>query len=461
MKQVRSLAFEYAKKLGLKYPTTWEKNQQAGKDWLISFRSRHPQMSLRKPENTSAARSFGFNRLVVNDFYNLLESILLRGNFPPNRILNLDETGITTVMNMPKVLAEKSQKQVGQFVSAERGELVTFLGIVTATGAALPPVYVFPRVHFKETFMQGSPMESLGLCNKSGWMTSELFLQVLQHIQKHTNSSKEHPVLILMDNHDSHVSIDSVEYARLHGMTCITFPPHTSHKMQPLDVSVYGPFKAKLKVAFNDWHTNNPRKTLTIHNIAELSKIAFHQAFTASNIMSGFAKPGIQPFNKLAFKDEDFQAGSVASSSTIVTTNTESHQIPSIDDVALEITVNTTEVDSIEVNTTEPTTATEVESLEPASIPEIENAPITPETVRPLPNVRSKCPKTTKPRKSRKGKATILTNTPEKEQLAARHEEKQKKKAEKEQKQKALQIKRAQKLLNVDSKKPVKKIRTK
>lgn len=284
---------------------------------------------------------------------------------------------------------------------------------------------------------------------------------ILQHIQKHKNSSKEHPVLILMDNHDSHISIESVEYSRQNGITCITFPPHTSHKMQPLDVSVYGSFKAKLKVAFNDWHTNNPRKTLTIHNIAELSKIAFQQAFTANNIMSGFAKPGIQPFNKLAFKDEDFQAGSVALSSTTGTTNTESQQKPSINDVALEITVNTTEVDTTEVNTTDPTTATEVDSSEPASMTEVENAPITPETVRPLPNAQSKCPKITKPRKSRKGKATIITDTPEKEQLATRHEEKQKKKAEKEEKQKALQIKRAQKLLNIDSKKSAKKLRTK
>lgn len=176
--------------------------------------------------------------------------------------------------------------------------------------------------------------------------------------------------------------------------------------------------------------------------------------------MSGFAKPGIQPFNKLAFKEEDFQAGSVASSSTTVTTNTESQQIPSINDVALEITVNTTEVDTTEVNTTDPT-ATEVDSSKPASTTEAENAPITPETVQPLPNAQSKCPKTTGPRKSRNGKATIITDTPEKEQLAARHEEKQKKKAEKEEKQKALQIKRAQKLLNIDSEKSAKKLRTK
>lgn len=155
-------------------------NKSTSRQGLADF------IPIKTPSNQSSQtgeHKCGFNRKAVNDFYNLLESILLRGNFPPNRILNLDETGITTVMNMPKVLAEKSQKQVGQFVSAERGELVTFLGIVTATGTALPPVYIFPRVHFKESFMQGSPMESLGLCNKSGWMTSDLFSNTYKSIK--------------------------------------------------------------------------------------------------------------------------------------------------------------------------------------------------------------------------------------------------------------------------------------
>ena len=46
--------------------------------------------------------------------------------FPPQRIFNCDETGITTVQGKPsKVLAKTGRRQVGGLVSAERGQLVS------------------------------------------------------------------------------------------------------------------------------------------------------------------------------------------------------------------------------------------------------------------------------------------------------------------------------------------------
>lgn len=90
--QTRQLAYQYAKKLELNYPPTWETKKEAGVDWLEKFRNRHPDISLRKPENNSAARSFGFNKTAVNEFYDLLESLLVRFKFPPNRIYFIDDT---------------------------------------------------------------------------------------------------------------------------------------------------------------------------------------------------------------------------------------------------------------------------------------------------------------------------------------------------------------------------------
>lgn len=92
MKQTRRHAFEYAQKLELKYPAAWDENGCAGVDWMISFRRRHLTISLRTPENTSAARSFGFSSTAVNEFFDLLQSILNRYQFPPSRIFNIDET---------------------------------------------------------------------------------------------------------------------------------------------------------------------------------------------------------------------------------------------------------------------------------------------------------------------------------------------------------------------------------
>lgn len=50
----------------------------AGKDWLESYRKCNAKLSLQKPENTIAARSFGFNKKAVNEFVQNLENILVK-----------------------------------------------------------------------------------------------------------------------------------------------------------------------------------------------------------------------------------------------------------------------------------------------------------------------------------------------------------------------------------------------
>ncbi|CAH2016563.1 unnamed protein product [Acanthoscelides obtectus] len=91
--------------------------------------------------------------------------------------------------------------------------------------------------------LSGAPPGSAGAANQSGWMKKEHFLHWCQHFVKHTGCSKERPVLLLLDNHDSHLSIDSLDYLKENGVTVLSFPPHCSHKLQPLDRSVYGPLK--------------------------------------------------------------------------------------------------------------------------------------------------------------------------------------------------------------------------
>jgi hypothetical protein len=128
----RDLASEYALKFGKKIPNNWEIKKKAGIDWMQSFMKRHPKLSNRKSENTSIARSSAFNRANVEDFFNNYATVQAQYNFAPDRIWNTDETGVTTVLQAPRVIAETGSKAVGQCVSAERGSLVTMCGTISA-----------------------------------------------------------------------------------------------------------------------------------------------------------------------------------------------------------------------------------------------------------------------------------------------------------------------------------------
>ena len=85
---------------------------------------------------------------------------------------------------------------------------------INAIGSALPPVYIFPRVYFKNYMLKDAPAGSLGLAYPSGWMTGDLFAETLDHLIQFMKIIKSNPGLLLMDNHISHLSIEAIDMAK-------------------------------------------------------------------------------------------------------------------------------------------------------------------------------------------------------------------------------------------------------
>lgn len=292
---------------------TWKKEEMAGKEWLRSFKSRHPDLSMKKPEACSLARATAFNKETVKTFFENLKNVMNRHpSFGDGtRVYNLDETATTTVQKPQKVLAPKGKHNIGKITSGERGTLVTTCAIVCAAGQALPPVLVFPRKNYKDIMLHGAPPGCLGLATPTGWKNAELFVQVMQHFIKHTSASRENPALLIFDNHESYLSIEALDLAKESGMTVLTLHPHTTAKMQPLDVGLNGPFKVYYNSAVDSWLMKNPGKPMTIYNVAECVGTAYLKSMTPMNIASAFKKCGIFPYDAHILTEIDFMPSSV------------------------------------------------------------------------------------------------------------------------------------------------------
>ena len=65
-------------------------------------------------------------------------------------------------------------------------------------------------------------------------MNSELCPKAFEHLIKHMDVSVANPGVLVMDNHQSHISVEVVEMARENGLSIGSFAPHCSHRMQSL-----------------------------------------------------------------------------------------------------------------------------------------------------------------------------------------------------------------------------------
>lgn len=114
-------------------------------------------------------------------------------------------------------------------------------------------------------------------------------------------------VLLIVDGHTTHKSVEAIEYCRAHGII------HCTHEMQPLDVAVFSPLMTYYKEELNLWLHFNLQKIVTLYNVGSLFGKAFRRAATLNNGLSGFEKTGIFPFNPNVFSDWKFSGSDTAS----------------------------------------------------------------------------------------------------------------------------------------------------
>ncbi|XP_065645111.1 uncharacterized protein LOC136075559 [Hydra vulgaris] len=273
---------------------------------MTSFLKRNPQSFMRKPQATSIGKTTSFNAANVKVFFDKLGEVMDIYNFSASQIYNIDETGVSTVVKPSKIVATKGKRNVGAMTSGERGTNVTIETAVSASGNTVPQMFVFPCKNYKDYFVNNGPLHCIGVGNGNGWVTDIEFKNFIQRFIRHVKPSNEFKILLILDNYSSHLHFETLNLAKENGIVMLSFPPHCSHKLQPLDVSVFGPFKKYLSVAQDAWLRNNPEKAITIYDISKIVSDSLLLAITCTNITKGFQKTGVYPYSANIFVAANF-----------------------------------------------------------------------------------------------------------------------------------------------------------
>ena len=204
-------------------------------------------MSLCLSQGLDVGRAKGLCPANVATFHENLESMLER-SYEASYIWNCNESGVQAGRNGGGwVLAKTRVRSVYSIIPKER-EWLSILVCVNAAGYHLPKFYNFKGKSFQHDYIKQCEDNGSMAMQPKAWMTGYLFKSWNGHFVKNVHdcglgisSSCRH--LLILDGHGSHVIVDVVKTARSVGLDLLTLPSHTSHVMQPLDVSCLKPFK--------------------------------------------------------------------------------------------------------------------------------------------------------------------------------------------------------------------------
>ena len=102
----------------------------------------------------------------------------------------------------------------------------------------------------------------------------------------------------------SHLSTEVIKACNNHNISFICLLPNATHHLQPLDVAFYGPLKKVWRSLLFEWRkTSTGRKYGTIPKerfapvLKQLIEKLMIEGNGRSNLINGFRKCGIYPFN--------------------------------------------------------------------------------------------------------------------------------------------------------------------
>ncbi|KAF2898354.1 hypothetical protein ILUMI_07822 [Ignelater luminosus] len=156
----------------------------------------------------------------------------------------MDETGLSTVPNeLPKIWTTKGKKLVGEVSAGKSGQLAT--------------------ARMNEDLYINAPPGTLKLISDSGFINTDLFYQWMKHFKNYSKPSAEHPILLILDNHSSHR-----EFCRDNHIDLLSLSPHSSRKMQTLDIGFLCPLKRTYSTGCDNWMVSNAGNAITQKQVA-------------------------------------------------------------------------------------------------------------------------------------------------------------------------------------------------
>ena len=136
------------------------------------------------------------------------------------------------------------------------------------------------------------------VCSESGYTDYKISLEWLKRVfnPQAKERASDRPQILICDGSGTHESFEAMEFCFENKILQYPLPSHTSHKLQPCDVAVFGPLKAAYRDQLEQLERGGTN-TVGKEHFTSLYSLLREKAFAKKNILAGWIKSRLFPFN--------------------------------------------------------------------------------------------------------------------------------------------------------------------
>jgi len=271
-----------------------------GKNWTTNFIKRRTEIKTKFSRKYNYKRAQCEGPLIIGDWFKLVRNIIGKYGIQEEDIYNFDEAGfLMGVIATAKVVTSSQSRNRPTAAQPGNREWVSIIQGINSYGWSIPPFIIFKGGNHLSAWYEdsGLPRDWVITLSENGWTTNEIGYQWIQHFEKHTRTrTKGTYRLLILDGHESHLSVEFQQYCQENHIITLCMPPHSSHILQPLDVGCFSPLKASYGKQIETLVRNRINHIIKLEFLPAFEE-AFRAALTEQNIKSGFRATGLVPYD--------------------------------------------------------------------------------------------------------------------------------------------------------------------
>ena len=218
------------------------------KHWITRFLKRNSRLHKRRQASLTAKRKNAHNMKKIERHFRRFRACMNAFDVKEKNLYNMNE--IDFRINCGKshiVITLKSRKKLYmidfdnrdyiisiEYISADKNDYALLAFLIYASA------WVLKKWCLENDFSNHITI----VVSESEYSNDELSIEWIQYFHTHTESRRvETYRMLVMNDHDSHMTTEFLDYVTKHNILLFTFSSHATHLLQSLDIDVFQSYK--------------------------------------------------------------------------------------------------------------------------------------------------------------------------------------------------------------------------